>query len=1292
MRSLLRETEHLREQEVKESVIESLLTDKQKQNKKKDTPKSTDSPAPFSGQEQVNESKEPSVSEVGNDALTNDNDVVIFRKTHIDLDPVAGLENDFIERALLLLPRDILNKARADILVTDSPQQKKEKEDAAELVDAIRNLFRDVDIFAKELNKQLQEDLAKIKFKDQAEVKNIEFFKEFVNFQKGRVLALVTEESIKNGKPEYEPILLRNAILATLDFALNEGFSGDTNDRKEIIKQLGLQEDTNITPQMKEIVNFGRAGYNIKENLARHILTFWQAELNYAESETLVRGPSEALAHEIINYFTRKSAKREEKATRDNTQFDVFWIHKKAFKFRPPGSEHPFNLKRFRMVYPGKPLGGYRTIIRDLFLDKDNEIFTRQIGHNFFQHIPETQKRNQEIKLTGDQQTALKNMTGAAFNVSSSLVRLFGFFGHDVIGYILGYEKLKNKDGRDVRLMNVNHRASVEGRNNSIVSATTHTQYFIDAVEAFAALHGLDPVEVGIYYSWFIGPNSRFHMNDGRGPQGEKLAREMFNVNSDTLDLDNQQHLDYFHAAVAQALGVKIDKIGIEQSIIEAKSLIGNPEESTPYRGVIETLKDVLKLIDSKEADSLTDDQRRPYAIRLYQGVIGNGLERTPKMLKALAAIAHYEIALEKGETFLKTDLSLELDGKAHGPATAAVQMTTGGFTSQQINLFNTAGYFIGPGIAIHESGEIIPDLYETVADVFSRFAREFNKQLKQGIHTAGGNTNKRGTELLVNAQMAILDLFNELGDVDFSRSRKDDTKLDANGDPVIISGELVISRGNVKNPITQQLYGAGNKSIANGYADQIFSAIYEEITNALQNFGKEGANATLERYADLIDFLINTRIFRNNNKKRLGLEAFVKDSNEVRKNPLQDLLNSKDRSKWINFSFKNQEFINVSRAIQFLYVDNLTDSLSLVIGSSVKENNQILVDASQNLTRIYNRIYELYYDREKDHQRNTGIIGEGHELSRESNNKIKKSLAWLRVIYAGENGAFTTSTPTIETNKNVEAERAEQKKEGKPQRSTKNRISEAVDGEQLSTSYVIPGEPGVKVLPFNVIGNGDAYLMTLINQYAEIARHALSVHDGIEAALTYLDEFSRIMNETLYKTWQTNTIEPIYKRTKTIFERLKEGNADQQSVRDLLTDKEWESLQESVYELERISRERDARIYALDKMFAHIQGIVGVGVGYEANAEKGVLPQTEEEALKLLNRYRNEYLANHPLSKPANDFFRNETYQARIPEFFQSKKLDKDGLDNDGSHFGLKEELIKNSTTDEMIHTPVNS
>lgn len=45
-------------------------------------------------------------------------------------------------------------------------------------------------------------------------------------------------------------------------------------------------------------------------------------------------------------------------------------------------------------------------------------------------------------------------------------------------------------------------------------------------------------------------------------------------------------------------------------------------------------------------------------------------------------------------------------------------------------------------------------------------------------------------------------------------------------------------------------------------------------------------------------------------------------------------------------------------------------------------------------------------------------------------------------------------------------------------------------------------------------------------------------------------------------------------------------------------------------------------------------------------------------------------------------------------PEYlsFQSKKLDKDGLDNDGSHFGLKEELIKNSTTDEMIHTPVNS
>lgn len=175
---------------------------------------------------------------------------------------------------------------------------------------------------------------------------------------------------------------------------------------------------------------------------------------------------------------------------------------------------------------------------------------------------------------------------------------------------------------------------------------------------------------------------------------------------------------------------------------------------------------------------------------------------------------------------------------------------------------------------------------------------------------------------------------------------------------------------------------------------------------------------------------------------------------------------------------------------------------------------------------------------------------------------------------------------------------------------------------------------------------------MTLINQYAEIARHALSVHDGIEAALTYLDEFSRIMNEALYKTWQTNTIEPIYKRTKTIFERLKDGNTDQQSVRELLTDKEWESLQESVYELERISRERDARIYALDKMFAHIQGIVGVGVGYEANVEEGVLPQTEEEALKLLNRYYDEYLANHPLSKPANDFFRNETYQARIPEF----------------------------------------
>jgi hypothetical protein len=281
--------------------------------------------------------------------------------------------------------------------------------------------------------------------------------------------------------------------------------------------------------------------------------------------------------------------------------------------------------------------------------------------------------------------------------------------------------------------------------------------------------------------------------------QSSKLLREVFLPTWSTLDLqNNQDHIDAFHLAVSQALGIKVHNEGPE-SINKLRVLLSGK------------LAPAITLVqDWMEA---TDNGENPIAfngIKLAQIFKDAQEGLTPNAFHALVEYVRYQRTEDK--TKFTTGLYLEADGVTNGPGNAIQMLTLGRFTGNWVTTVEKIGHSFAEPKAKHELDKNNKDLYGTagVASVaplqaiISKIRQSPDKEEIMG--TLGSLYSLMGTTV--------------------EGIKYDPSKL-------WTTGGVDANRNFFKNPLTILLYGSGIRGIAGKAAKQMTDNIYKLFSDA---------------------------------------------------------------------------------------------------------------------------------------------------------------------------------------------------------------------------------------------------------------------------------------------------------------------------------------------------------------------------------------------------------------------------------------------------------------------------
>ncbi|WP_312928753.1 hypothetical protein, partial [Pseudescherichia sp.] len=382
--------------------------------------------------------------------------------------------------------------------------------------------------------------------------------------------------------------------------------------------------------------------------------------------------------------------------------------------------------------------------------------------------------------------TYQRNLQKKPFFLNADLHDLVQGMGEKAMQEMLGWADTTN--------LNKQHAMSVEGKNTSIKSALDTFKSGIADMQAKAGDRELH--DIPVYFDWSIGSNMRANLKSSTlNPQRHKYHRELITGQPVQLDTRNKKQMRQFTMAVAQGLGVKVDRMSNRATYAAVQEKLNKPV----YRSAVDVLKSRLG-----DYGSMTPADTR--AVLDAVADAGEGM----KSFHALQAQAKMEHAHENGYNQFMNHLTFELDGKTDGPANALVHFGSFMASSTHLDLLKKVGLFINDvGTALNvwagQKGNL--DIYETVAAEITRMTQSL----------VGGADAKFKESM--RHQMALLQRSGNLkfGDID------DLSSIEA-------------KRSMAKNPVTQTVYSAGDDAKIKSLRDQMQDVVYEALSDAIAN------------------------------------------------------------------------------------------------------------------------------------------------------------------------------------------------------------------------------------------------------------------------------------------------------------------------------------------------------------------------------------------------------------------------------------------------------------------------
>lgn len=540
-------------------------------------------------------------------------------------------------------------------------------------------------------------------------------------------------------------------------------------------------------------------------------------------------------------------------------------------------------------------------------------------------------------------------------------------------------------------------------------------------------------------------------------PQADKTARALISPTKSSLDLNNDSHWQALNLAIAQNLDASIEKMTIQQSL----NFVENAE--VQYRESIAAMAQLIK--DGKVVDSN----------QFVETFREDGVPSTPEALNAIYTIANLQVFLENDPSSIgkfETFLSIEFDGKTDGPINAMINMGTGAFTAQQIEILAKGGLLFGSETQVsltdYITGEFVAskdgiaadpnqnkDLYDVAAANLELLLNKRFAEASPEESSALKKTYKLITALMRNPVF---------GNINYDE--------DATGSPV-----FDIVRNFVKNPLTVFVYGSGQTGIAGKIAGTMEDGLYN-IATEIAVSKKPAQEHPVIKDSDFVESLAKAL--------------------ELAPQQLLNRLNS-PTSFTLTDAEKRSLISKVSNAIGA----ELVDAIDTAIGG-LRQDMQVIQFASNFQAVAATDYYERRINEVKE------SLPNGELPSEKIYQQILSEASKIGPNYYNDDQDFDIAA----TDKVID---------------TGGYVAESFDGtlsgNAMTTS--LRSEIGVKVSPGMIQGTGDARMINkaYANEDNKGLDKSLPIFDGIDSALEDIAKTAMGINQGVNESWQSEGV-----------------------------------------------------------------------------------------------------------------------------------------------------------------------
>jgi len=365
-------------------------------------------------------------------------------------------------------------------------------------------------------------------------------------------------------------------------------------------------------------------------------------------------------------------------------------------------------------------------------------------------------------------------------------------------------EKLTKENLYDINDFETNHEAknpkglwkSIEGKNRAIIA---EVDQLLDYVK------GLPSKDTPFFIRHEIWKNMRIGMSGIINPQGKKFHRHLIGKATHEVEIDpnNTEELEAFYLAVAQSLGVSIDKLSKNDALKEFKEIIMHP-------AIVEGLNAIQELQGKDVADI------PPNKLAQLQNAVVAATKAGGENTHSLDGLVNYAEYLKSDGKF-KSNISIEVDGITNGITIGMIQLFAANDVPGMLKLLKRGGLYSGNTTSY--------------AEWYSR---------------VGSNDNYESMTIKWHERLQTYR--------DKVSVKKDTTELDKLNSLTVFVGEMLNPDGTVskigrslsKDPSMVTSYGAGFLRVVNVFSDSIIDNIYKTIAenrNKPQELIKIGYN-----------------------------------------------------------------------------------------------------------------------------------------------------------------------------------------------------------------------------------------------------------------------------------------------------------------------------------------------------------------------------------------------------------------------------------------------------------------